>query len=165
LNKKLEEIKRLLNDLVGMPLWDLYIGPCGIGLHLGEKIVIDSLPLLFEGQIISLPPDFPPDSEISLLVMTNTFIRYNDEIFVSSEYPQDKKEEDIYIEHFLNKIVTGAKMDQGDNSLHLIFHDGTILSATPSTHQNDLCWAIYDHRKKDLNGLVVFSDLEKGGNN
>lgn len=140
---------KLISEIIGMPLWEISIGPSGINIHLGKQL---------ESHFMKIPI---MQGEISLWCECNTRI-YRDkvggEIITDSLYPQDKNEEGLFRQYFENKIVADAFIREKDQSLHILVEPNIIFSAYPWTKESEKCWIIYDHRIKNPKGIMVYSD-------
>jgi hypothetical protein len=139
-------LEKLIRDISGMPLWEVFIGLCGINMQFGRK---------FESRF---GPSQLQEGEITLWIQCNTRILEGGNSIHFSLFPQDEEEEEIFKKYLENNIVTEVFINETDRSLTIQLAEGTTFIAYPWTKESDKCWIAYDHRIENPPGLVVFLD-------
>jgi hypothetical protein len=137
-------ILKLTKGTIGMKLWGVTIGPCGINIHFGKKIRYEKF-RCYHG-------------EIDLLIETDSKVDVGKGWFYYSRHPQEKSEELQYRKLLNRKRVKDIKIRTNTNSLHILLNDGTVFSALLYTKRQNRRWSIYDSRVNPAVAISVYSN-------
>ncbi len=143
------DIVKVLSKFVGLNMWDVNVTEYGISFQCGECVKVHYLK----------DRDIPAfsDGEMSCRIQTTATLIKNEKVVIRSPFPQSRHDKTQWQQMLEGKTIEKTLVSDG-NSLHILFTNGILLSASPLVEKDEQCWEVYDRTTTDRLCYIVFQD-------
>jgi len=138
-------IEMLIDKMITKELWDISIGPSGVNIQVGNKIINKG--------------DLLPSGEVSLWIQCDVKIFSNEKEIFFSIFPQGREDLPIYVSYLEGKKIIHTSLDKKNNSLRIDLEFDISVQIYPQSTKSEKYWIIYDNQDNNPDGIIVFNNL------